>query len=411
MNSQAEVKCLTRSRQLHMRACEIILGGAQTVSKQPQRYDPERFPAFIDHAKGCRAVDLDGNEYVDYIMALGPIVLGYCWPAVDEAVQRQLQKGVLFSSSSPLELELAERLVQLLPNAECVRFFKSGAEATSAAVRLARAFTGRDKIASVGYHGWHDWWCAKQRETGVPDVMYPLTLDIPYGNMQRACELFERHGKEIACLILEPVILDLDESFVRQAVALAKSHGALVVFDEIITGFRTAPGGMQQRLGIDADLATYGKAIANGFPISVVAGRKEIFDRARDIWISTTFGGEALSLAAALATLDELQKPATVEGLWNLGERLAGGWRALLVQRPHIAADVRGFGPIPVLEFRAGAKAQEDAFISLMLDYGYLTRRAHYWFVSASHTTADIDATLEACARAFDGLPMAGAVR
>jgi glutamate-1-semialdehyde aminotransferase len=411
MISQADVKPLTRSRQLHLRACEIILGGGQTVSKQPERYDRERFPAFIDRAAGCRVIDVDGNEFIDYIMALGPVVLGYCWPAVDDAVRRQLQKGVLFSSSSPLEVELAERLVHLLPNAECVRFFKTGAEATAAAVRLARAFTGRNKVVSVGYHGWHDWWVAKNREAGVPEATYPFTLDLPYGDIPRASELFERHGKDIACLILEPVVLDLDETFVREAAALAKACGALVVFDEIITGFRTSPGGMQQHLGLDADLATYGKAIANGFPLSVVAGRKEIFERARDLWISTTFGGEALSLAAALVTIDELQKPATTKLLWTLGERLSEGWRALLGARPYVGAGVRGFGPLPVLQFRAEAKPQEDAFISLMLEQGYLTRRAHYWFVSASHTLADIDATLEACARAFDALPAAGGAR
>jgi glutamate-1-semialdehyde aminotransferase len=411
MVPQAEVKSLARSRQLHQRACEIILGGAQTISKQPQRYDPQRFPAFMEHATGCRTTDLDGNEYIDYVMALGPIVLGYGWPAVDEAVRRQLEKGVLFSSSSPLEVELAERLVSTLPNAECVRFFKSGAEATAAAVRLARAFTGRSKVVSVGYHGWHDWWGAKNRERGVPEVMYPLTMDLPYGNLARAQELFERHGGEVAAIILEPVVMDLDARFVSAVAALARQAGALVIFDEIITGFRTAPGGMQEYLGVDADLATYGKAIANGFPLSVVAGRREIFDSGRDLWISTTFGGEALSLAAALATMDELQSPGTTQLLWSLGERLAAGWRTLLAARPFVAADVRGFGPLPVLQFRPEAKRQEDMFVSRMLDAGFLTRRAHYWFVTASHTTADIDATLEACAEAFNGLALAAGAR
>jgi glutamate-1-semialdehyde aminotransferase len=234
---------------------------------------------------------------------------------------------------------------------------------------------------------------------------------LPYGDVARARELFGGEGKEIACLILEPIVLELDDQFVREVSSLAKAAGALVIFDEIITGFRVAPGGMQQHLGIDADLATYGKAIANGFPLAVVAGRKEIFERGRNLWISTTFGGETLSLAAALATIEELQKATTAKLLWELGERLASGWLALLEQAPHVAADVRGFGPLPVLQFRGDAKSQEDAFLSAMLEQGYLTRRAHYWFVSASHTLAEIDATLGACARAFDMVPTVEGVR
>lgn len=405
MALKTDVRSLVRSQELYSRAREIILGGGQTISKQPERYDRQRFPAFFDHASGCRAVDLDGNEYVDFIMALGAIVLGYCWPTVDDAVRRQLEKGTLFSSNSPLEVELAEKLLHLLPNAECVRFFKTGAESTSAAVRMARAFTGRNKVITSGYHGWHDWWVAKRREPGIPESLYSYTLDLPYGDIPRARELFEDHGKDVACLILEPIVLDFDKRFVLEVCALAKASGALVVFDEIITGFRTGLGGIQQYLEIEADLATYGKAIANGFPLAVLAGRKEIFESARRLWISTTFGGETLSLAAALATLDELERPATMQLLWSLGERLSTGWLALLSDRPHVAADVKGLGPLPVLQFRAGAKVQEDIFISRMLEQGYLTRRAHYWFVTASHTIADIDDVLEACDRAFEALP------
>ncbi len=407
MISQSEAKALTLSRELYRRACEIIPGGGQTISKRPERYDPERFPAFIDRASGCRTIDVDGNEYVDYIMALGPIVLGYGWPSVDEAIRRQLEKGVLFSSSSKLEVDLAEQLVRILPNAESVRFFKTGAEATSAAVRLARVFTGRNRIVSVGYHGWHDSFVAKNREPGIPHALYSEIVDLPYGDMERARQIFA-DGKDIACLILEPVVLDFDEEFVRDVCSLASARGALVVFDEIITGFRTGPGGVQQQLGLLADLSTYGKAIANGLPLAILAGRKEILERGRDLWISTTFGGETLSLAAALATLREIEQPSTIALLSQLGERLSDGWKTLLASRREVLADVKGFGPLPVLQFRAGAKSQEDVFISRMLELGYLTRRAHYWFVTASHTIQDIDATLEACDRAFEA---AGAAR
>ena len=401
MPANTDTRSIPHSKRLYNRACEIIPGGCQTISKQPGNYDQDRFPAFTDRAYGCRTVDLDGNEYVDYIMALGAIVLGYGWPSVDNAVRRQLEKGVLFSSSSPLELELAEQLCDLLPNADCVRYFKTGAEATSAAVRMARAYTGRNKVVTTGYHGWHDWWVAKRQEAGIPEMLYDYTLDLPYGDLDRAREIFADNGNDIACLVMEPIVLDLSGAFVREACALARSCGALVVFDEIITGFRTGTGGMQHYLGIDADLATYGKAIANGFPLAVLSGRKEVFESARHLWISTTFGGEALSLAAALATIDELRRSPTTQLLHDLGERLCAGWRALLSVWPLVAAEVSGFGPLPVLRFRPDARAQEDAFVAHMLDQGYLTRRAHYWFVTASHTTADIDRTLDACAQAF----------
>jgi glutamate-1-semialdehyde 2,1-aminomutase len=395
-----------KSRALHRRACNVIVGGTQTISKQPERYDAERYPSFIDRGSGCRLIDVDGNEFVDYVMALGPIVLGYCHPAVDEAVRRQLARGVLFSGSSPLEVELAEKLVSILPNAERIRLFKTGAEATSAALRLARCYTGRKLVASVGYHGWHDWWAAKKHDCGVPAELTELILDLPYGDRDRAAELFLTRGSEIACVILEPVVLDLDAEFVRTVARLAREAGALVVFDEIITGFRVGLGGMQQRLGVAADLATFGKAIANGFPLSVVSGRKEIFEAARDSWISTTFGGEALSLAAALATIGELEKPGVLDGMAALGERLLAGWRVLLGDRSGVCADVTGFGALPVLRFRDTAREQESTFISAMLDGGFLTRRAHYWFVTAAHTAADIDATLAACERAFDRIAL-----
>jgi glutamate-1-semialdehyde aminotransferase len=350
--ASAGTKPLSNSQCLYARARRVILGGTQTISKQPERYDAERFPAYIDRGYGCRLRDVDGNEYVDFVMALGPIVLGYCHPAVDAAVRAQLERGVIFSGNSPLEVELAEKLVRIIPCAQMVRFFKTGAEATSAAVRLARNYTGREKVVSVGYSGWHDWWAAKNSEPGVPAALRQLTLDLPYGDSARCRDLFERHGPDVACLILEPVATSFSPSFIEEAVATARAHGALVVFDEIITGFRAALGGMQQRLGITPDLAAFGKAMANGFPISAVAGRGDVFRAAEKCWISSTFGGEALSLAAALATISELESGA-LQHLARMAGHLAQGWQLLLQQSPAVKAQVRGSETLPVLFFPA----------------------------------------------------------
>jgi glutamate-1-semialdehyde aminotransferase len=385
---------------LYARARRVILGGTQTISKQPERYDAERFPTYIERGYGCRLRDVDGNEYVDFVMALGPIVLGYCHPAVDAAVRAQLEKGVIYSGNSPLEVELAEKLVRIIPCAQMVRFFKTGAEATSAAVRIARNFTGRELVVSVGYSGWHDWWTAKNSEPGVPAALRQLTLDLPYGDGARCRDLFERHGRDVACLILEPVATSFSRSFIEEAVATARAHGALVVFDEIITGFRAALGGMQQRLGITPDLAAFGKAMANGFPISAVAGRGDVFRAAEKCWISSTFGGEALSLAAALATISQLEEGA-IEHIRRMAERLARGWQVLLQQCPAVNAQVQGSESLPVLFFPPESRRQEDIFIRSMLEQGFVVRRNHYWFTTASHAAEDIERTLDACHRAF----------
>jgi glutamate-1-semialdehyde aminotransferase len=399
--SSAEHQTPVRSQDLYRRACEIFLGGTQTLSKQPHRFDALHFPAYIDRAQGSRVWDVDGNEYLDYIMALGPIILGYCHPTVDRAVEEQLRRGVLYSGNSPLEISLGEELLQLIPNAERMRFFKTGAEATSAAVRLCRNFTGREKIVSCGYHGWHDWYVAKNAEPGVPAALCALIFDLPYGDSARAQDLFEQHGNEIACLILEPILLKLDMRFLEEVACLARNSGSLIVFDEIITGFRWALGGAQERTGLRADLAVFGKALANGFPLSTVIGRGEIFDAAEGLWISSTFGGEALSLTASLATLGELKQPDTLNRIHRLGEKLLEGWHQLLMEFPEVHAEAFGEGALPVLHFDPSAKAQEDAFVRFLLHRGVAMRRNHYWFITASHTQGDIDRTLDVCWLAF----------
>jgi glutamate-1-semialdehyde aminotransferase len=401
MSSTLTRRTQEQSRCLYRRAKELILGGTQTISKQPERYDPERFPAYIDRARGCRIFDIDGNEFLDYVMALGPVILGYCHPAVDQAVREQLARGVLFSGNSPLEVKLAETLIRILPNAERLRFFKTGAEAASAAIRLARNFTGRELVASCGYHGWHDTFVARRREPGIPAAYSALICDLPYGDMDAAERLFAARGPEIACVIIETAVQEIDAAYLGEISVLARRHGALVVFDEIITGFRVALGGVQELTGFRADIAAFGKAMANGFPLSAVAGRRDIFDAAEGLWISSTFGGEALSLAASLAAIHELESPGVFDTMASMGRRLLDGWRSLLEEFPAVQACVRGPAALPLLQFAAGARAQEDAFISQMLELGVVTRRGHPWFLTLSHTPGDIAFTLEACRASF----------
>lgn len=391
----------TKSHKLYNRAKEIILGGTQTISKQPESYDVELFPAFIERGEGSRLWDIDGNEYIDFVAALGPIILGYCHPTIDIAIQNQLTKGILFSGNSPLEVELAEKLTKIIPNAEKIRFFKSGAEATSAAVRLARNFTGRDKIMSCGYHGWHDWYIAQNHEPGIPKIFSEYIFSVPYGNIDVVRSVLADYGHEIACVIVEPVVLGANGEFLEELDYLTRKAGALLVFDEIITGFRIALGGAQEFFGIEADLAIFGKAMANGMPLSAVTGRNDVFEAAKDLWISTTYGGETLSLAASLATISELENSEHYLKTKFLGDTLITGWRDILKKYPNISVEIIEIDSMPLLLFSQSAKDQEDIFMREMLKQGILTRRNHYWFISGAHGEIDTTEALIATEIAF----------
>ena len=254
--------------------------------------------------------DVDGNEFLDYVLGLLPVVLGYCDPDVDSAIREQLDKGITFSLATELEAELAERLVRLIPCAEKVRFGKNGSDATTAAVRLARAHTGRDGVAVAGYHGWHDWYIgATTRDLGVPKTVCNLTHRFAYNDAQSLKDILNAHHDGIAAIVLEPATLaPAAPGFLEDVRKLADEHGALLVFDEIISGFRIDMGGAQSVAGVTPDLACFGKAMANGMPISAVCGRADIMDLTEEIFFSGTFGGEALSLAASIATIDKLER-------------------------------------------------------------------------------------------------------
>jgi glutamate-1-semialdehyde 2,1-aminomutase len=397
----ATTRSLERSRALYGRARQIILGGSQTISKQAERFHPEFAPAYIERGKGARVWDLDGNEYLDYVMALGPVVLGYAHPAVDQAVREQLARGVLFCGNSPLEVAVAEKLVAAVPGAEMVRFFKTGADACSAAVRLARKYTGRPYVVSVGYHGWHDWWAGLRGDGDVPRAVAELTLDVAYGDRAGLARLFEERGGEIACVIVEAIVHDLDVEFLRSAAGLCREHGAVLVFDEIITGFRLALGGVQEYTGIRPDLSVFGKAMANGFPLAALTGRADIFHAAKDLWISSTFAGETLSLAASLATIAQLQQPGAFEHLRAMGARLLEGWRSLALEFPEVRVAIRGLESLPDMAFDPGFREQEDLFMETMFCNGFFVRRNHYWFTTLAHTIGDIDETLACMRTAF----------
>lgn len=302
-------KCFDKSNAYYDRAVKTVPLGTQTFSKSYQQWVKGVSPLFIDHGRGCRVWDLDGNEYIDHVLGLLPVVLGYRDPDVDEAIARQLEKGICFSLASPLEAELAERLVHHIPCAEKVRFGKNGSDVTTAAIRLARAFTGREKIIVCGYHGWHDWYIGTTtRDLGVPASVKALTTTVAFNDLDALRDELSKNGDKIAAVIMEPTSKDPAlPGYLEGVREVTEQYGSLLIFDEIITGFRVAMGGTQARDGVVPDLACFGKAMGNGMPISAVVGRNDIMQGMEDIFFSATFGGETLSLAAAIATIDKLE--------------------------------------------------------------------------------------------------------
>ena len=267
---------------------------------------------------------MDENQYVDYMMALGPIILGYCDDEVDGAVIEQVKKGSIFSLSHKIEVECAEKISALIPSAEMVRFGKNGSDVTTAAVRIARAYTGKDKIACCGYHGWQDWYIGSTtRNKGVPNETQRLTLPFKYNNIDSLKALFDQHPNKIACVIIEAIGLEEpDKNFLNEVKALAHKNNAILIFDEMKTGCRLALGGVEEYTGVTPDLSTWGKAVANGYPLSFISGNKELMEEIDNTFFSFTFGGEAVSIAACVKTLELIQKRQTISHIDQLGQSL-----------------------------------------------------------------------------------------
>ncbi len=300
---------IEKSKAWLARAEKVIPGSSQTFSKGANQHVRGVAPMFLAKGKGCRVWDVDGNEYIDYIQGLLPNILGYAHDGVNVAVAEQLGQGHSFSLPHPLEVELAERLTRLIPCAEKVRFGKNGSDATSGAVRAARAFTGRDRIACSGYHGWQDWYIGSTtRNAGVPVAVRALTHPFAYNDLNSLQKLLNDHPKEFAAVIMEPVnFWPPSPGFLEGVKDLARKHGALMIFDEICTGFHFGLGGAQKRFGVTPDMACFGKAMGNGFPIACVVGKADVMKVFEDIFFSFTFGGEVASMAASMAVLDVLE--------------------------------------------------------------------------------------------------------
>lgn len=322
---------LAQSQAWLERAKKVIPGCAQTFSKGYTQYVQGVAPIFLQRGKGCRVWDVDGNEYIDYVQGLLPNILGYAHKEVNAAAAAQLAEGHSFSLPHPLEVQLAERLTKLIPCAEMVRFGKNGSDATAGAVRAARAFTGRDRIACCGYHGWQDWYIGSTtRHAGVPQAVRELTHPFLYNDLGSLENLFAEHPGQFAGVIMEPVnFTEPRPGFLQGVKDLAHKHGALLVFDEICVGFHFGLGGAQKLFNVTPDLGCFGKAMGNGFPISCVLGRADVMRMFEEIFFSFTFAGEVASMAAAMKVLDILEQTDALARMESHGRTLRDGIAAM----------------------------------------------------------------------------------
>jgi glutamate-1-semialdehyde aminotransferase len=320
---------IEKSDELYKRALKLIPSVTQTLAKGPQQNVKGIAPKYLQKGKGSHVWDVDGNEFIDFNMGIGPLSLGYAYDKVDEAIKKQLEDGITFSLMHPLEVEVAELLNEIIPNAESIRYSKSGADVTSAAVRVARAYTNREKILCCGYHGWHDWYISvTDRNSGIPKSTSDLTFTFSYNDIQSVIDSID---DETAAVILEPFVFEAPKNnFLHELRDVCTKNGTLLIFDEMWTGFRIALGGAQEFFNVDADMATFSKAVANGMPLSILAGKAEIMKvLEKDVFFYATFGGEALSLAAAKATITELKENNVPEYLAKQGKKLKDGYNKI----------------------------------------------------------------------------------
>jgi glutamate-1-semialdehyde 2,1-aminomutase/spore coat polysaccharide biosynthesis protein SpsF len=397
-----------KSGSLLKRGKKTIPIAASTYSKSYRYFCEGAAPAILERGLGSHVWDVDENEYIDYVLALGPVSVGYNDKRVNKAIKDQLKKGLSFSLTTELEIKLAEKLIEIIPCAEMVKFVKNGSDATAAAVRLARAHTKRDIILCCGYHGWQDWYIGTtENDLGVPQSIKKLTLPFPYNNIKALEKLFCENKDNVAAVIIEPISLQLPRpGYLESVKEVTHKNGALLIFDEVVTGFRLSLAGGQEYFGVIPDMAAFGKAMANGMAISALVGRRDILNLIEEgAFISTTFGGETLAIAAALKTIEILEKEKAFEKFASLGSLLMEGMKKIVLD-----LNLNNFVEFIGLPFHFGVKFKDidqltafdlfSVFQQEAIRRGILTLGVHNFCLA--HSEEDIKATLEAYTYAFE---------
>ena len=398
---------ITASQNLAKAADQTIAGFTQSMMKKPEQFAPNRYPIYLEGGEGAVVRDVDGNEYIDFICGLAANTLGHNHPVVNRAIRENLSKGLIHSLPAPVEIQTAQTLIDVIPNVDMVRFFKTGADANSAAIRLARYVTGKEKIVTVGYNGWHDQYMFDT--PGVPKVIQDYTHRMPLftpADEQPILDLLAEEGKNIAAVLLSvPYNRMLTREFLVKLREACTEYQVIFVFDEIVSGFRLALGGAQEYFNVQADLVTLSKGIAAGMPLSAVAGQKELMRKIEDLQVSTTFGGEMLSLEVCHGVLNEYKHSNYIDHLSELGKQLKLLVNAIS-ERLNTPLKVVGYHPIPMFLFAKNplehAKLAEP-FLAEMAKRGVLLRR-DVNFICAAHTHSQIEYTAKAVEAALEAM-------
>lgn len=396
---------ITKSRELFEEATGLVPGGVLGARKPTDFIDGE-YPIFLESGKGCRLTDVDGNEFIDFLCGYGPIILGYREEEVDDAVYKQIhEKGFCFTLTQKYQNLLANKLTELVPSSELTIFLKTGSDATTASIRIARAHTNRLKVMRCGYHGWHDW-CVEMKG-GIPSKLYEDVFEFPYNSLDDLEALMATHGDETAAIIMTPFGHPNHEKmqtpapgFLEGVREIADSYGSVLIYDEIRTCFRLAMGGAQELYGVTPDLTALGKAVGNGYPISAVTGKKDVMmAAAQKLFISSTFFPNSEAFVAALKTIEILERDKVLENIWEKGERLIKKIQAV-IDKHDVGAELTGVGPMFYITF---AKDETGAYKGKRKDfYTQLIRRKfffspyHHAYISFRHTEEDLELTLNA---------------
>ena len=380
---------------LWKKAKKLIPGGNQILSKRPERFLPKFWPTYYKKAKGCKVWDLNGNQYYDFAqMGVGACVLGYADDDVDNAVINAIRNGSSSSLNSYEEIQLSEKLIHLHPWANMCRFSKSGGEACSVAIRIARASSNKSKIVFCGYHGWQDWYIASNlnnkknldtqllpgvNPTGVPKELEGTSIPFEYNDINALQKILFENKNDIAAIIMEPIRSKLPENnFLLNVKELARENNIILIFDEITSGFRMNCGGAHMWLNIEPDMAIFGKGIANGYPISAIIGKKHIMNAAQDSFISSTFWSERIGFAAALASIDKFEKKEVYNDLINYGETINEGWHRIS-NKYNIDIKISGIPPLTTLKFDYNdSLLLQTLYAKFMLKQGFLLGNAVY---------------------------------
>jgi glutamate-1-semialdehyde 2,1-aminomutase len=393
------IKKLNNSLELKERSKKVSPHLTQTFSRAAPTFVEGVYPVYAESANGSHFIDVDGNEYIDYLLGLGPITLGYNYKAVNDSIVEQLNKGIIFSLPHKIELDLSELLCKTIPHCEMVKFEKTGSNAVTGAVRAARAFTKKDKIAYCGSGGvWHDWYAAAiSRNKGVPDFNENLIKIFDYNDAEGLEQIFEDNLGEIAAVVIEPTVYEKpNKDFLQNVRKITKNNDALLILDEIVTGFRFDLGGGQKYFDVKGDLVCFGKGMGNGLPISSITGPTEFMKVFDKLWVSSTNGSENLSLSGTYTVINEMREKKTIESCWKIGGKLFNGWNKI-TEKSGLNILMTGYPIRMNLKCYDNNKQESPILKSLILQE--MVKRGVFLspgptFISYSHTTEDIESTL-----------------